>query len=65
MAKASEKIASLTVRGEGGAVWEVDDTDAIRGLIEAGHLTVVMTRQARKIGALDAGEQGSLAPQEG
>ena len=28
MAKAIEKTSTLTVRGEGGAVWEVDDTGA-------------------------------------
>lgn len=65
MAKASEKITTLTVRGEGGAVWEVDDTDAIRGLIDAGHLTVAKASQTRTGAATDAGVQGRLAPQEG
>ena len=65
MAKASEKTNVLTVRGQGGALWEVDDTDAIRGLIDAGHLTVVKARQTRTSAALDADEQSSLAPQEG
>ena len=64
MAKASEKITTLTVRGEGGAVWEVDDTDAIRGLIDAGRLTVVKARQTRTGAASDAGAQVSLASQE-
>jgi len=41
MAKASEKTSTLTVRGEGGAVWEVDDTGAIRELIDAGRLALV------------------------
>ena len=41
MAKASEKTGNLTVRGEGGAVWEVDDTGAIRELIDAGRLTLL------------------------
>jgi len=64
MAKASEKTTTLTVRGEGGAVWEVDDTDAIHGLIGAGHLEVVKTRQPRTGTSSDAGGQGSLASQE-
>ena len=41
MAKASEKTSTLTVRGEGGAVWEVDDTGQVRELIGAGRLTLV------------------------
>ena len=41
MAKATEKTSTLTVRGEGGAVWDVDDTGAIRELIDAGRLTLV------------------------
>lgn len=64
MAKASEKTTTLTVRGDGGAVWEVDDTDAIRGLIDAGHLEVVKTRQPRTAAGSESGEQGSLAAQE-
>jgi hypothetical protein len=49
MAKASEKTSTLTVRGEGGAVWEVDDTGAIRELIDAGCLTLVKgARQATR-----------------
>ena len=64
MAKASEKTSLLTVRGEGGAVWEVDDTDAIRGLIDAGHLEVVRTRQPRQASGSDASDQRELAAQE-
>ena len=41
MAKASEKTSTLTVRGEGGAVWEVDDTGQVRDLIGAGRLTLL------------------------
>jgi hypothetical protein len=41
MAKASEKTSTLTVRGDGGAVWEVDDTGAIRELIDAGRLALL------------------------
>jgi hypothetical protein len=41
MAKATEKTSTLTVRGEGGAVWAVDDTGAIRELIGAGRLTLL------------------------
>jgi hypothetical protein len=49
MAKASEKTSTLTVRGEGGAVWDVDDTGAIRELIGAGRLTLVRgARQATR-----------------
>ena len=46
MAKATEKTSTLTVRGEGGAVWEVDDTGAIRELIDAGRLTLAEGREA-------------------
>jgi hypothetical protein len=52
------------VRGGGGAVWEVDDTDAIHGLIDAGHLEVVRTRQPRQAAVPDASHQRELAPQE-
>ena len=49
MAKATEKTSTLTVRGEGGAVWEVDDTGAIRELIGAGRLTLLKgARQATR-----------------
>ena len=49
MAKASEKTSTLTVRGEGGAVWDVDDTSAIRELIGAGRLTLLKgARQATR-----------------
>jgi hypothetical protein len=49
MAKASEKTSTLTVRGEGGAVWDVDDTGAIRELIDAGRLTLLKgARQATR-----------------
>jgi hypothetical protein len=41
MAKVTEKTSTLTVRGEGGAVWEVDDTGAIRELIDAGRLALL------------------------
>lgn len=61
MAKASEKTNVLTVRGQGGAVWEVDDTDAIRGLIDAGHLEVVRTRQPRSAAPEDPADQDKSA----
>ena len=49
MAKASEKTSTLTVRGEGGAVWDVNDTGAIRELIDAGRLTLLKgARQATR-----------------
>ena len=49
MAKATEKTSTLTVRGEGGAVWDVDDTGAIRELIDAGRLTLLKgARQATR-----------------
>jgi hypothetical protein len=49
MAKASEKTSTLTVRGEGGAVWDVDDTGAIHELIDAGRLTLLKgARQATR-----------------
>ena len=49
MAKVTEKTSTLTVRGEGGAVWEVDDTGAVRELIGAGRLTLLKgTRQATR-----------------
>lgn len=63
MAKASEKTPTLCVRGEGGAVWEVDDTDAIRGLIDAGHVTLVRARQTRT--GSDSAEQDSLTSRQG
>jgi hypothetical protein len=46
MAKATEKTSTLSVRGEGGAVWEVDDTGQVRELIGAGRLTLLKGARA-------------------
>jgi hypothetical protein len=66
MAKANEKTGTLTVRGEGGAVWEVDDTGAIRELIGAGRLTLVTgarqaTRKATEPEAPPAGDDAAAS----
>ena len=53
MAKGTEKTSTLTVRGEGGAVWEVDDAGAIRELIDAGRLTLVKGARSATGKALD------------
>ena len=66
MAKATEKTSTLTVRGEGGAVWEADDTGSIRELIDAGRLTLVKgarqtTRRATESEAPPMGDEAATS----
>jgi hypothetical protein len=41
-----KKTDTLIVKGGGGAVWEVDDTDAIRGQIDDGSLKLIRGAKA-------------------
>jgi hypothetical protein len=62
MAKA-KKTDTLIVRGGGGAVWEVDDSPAIRNQIECGYLELVRgTKTTRKAPTEPSGDEKPKVP---